>query len=162
MAPRKGIPFVDLMTPHLELEEALIEAVREVIRSAAFIGGPVLEKFEREFADFCGVEHCVGVNSGTDALRFALMAAGVGKDDIVITVPNTFVATIEAIVQAGAKPEFVDVDPQTLNLSADCLKEYLQRDCYRDQNTGLTIHRRSGRPVKAILPVHLYGQVADM
>src|SRR5947209_7105367 len=101
MNPGKGIPFLDLKTPHTELEDQLIDALKGVLRSGAFIGGPVLEQFERDFAKFCDAEHCVGVSSGTDALRFALMAAGVGNGDIVVTVANTFAATIEAIIQAG-------------------------------------------------------------
>src|SRR5437867_3033009 len=96
MDPRKGVPFLDLITPHLELEDELLRVLKDAIRSAAFVGGPLVERFERAFARFCNVEHCVGVGSGTDALRFALMAAGVGHGDIVITVPNTFAATVEA------------------------------------------------------------------
>src|SRR5437773_2330812 len=98
MNPRKGVPFLDLITPHLELEEELVQVFKDAIRSAAFIGGPIVERFERDFAQFCNAEHCVGVGSGTDALRFALTAAGVGHGDIVITVPNTFAATVEAII----------------------------------------------------------------
>src|SRR5262245_41119885 len=131
MAEGNGIPFLDLVTPHLELEEQLMDAVRGVLRTAGFIGGPVLEAFEKEFARFCNVEHCVGVASGTDALRFALMAAGVGNGDVVITVANTFVATVEAIIQAGAWPRFVDVDPKTFNMSEDALREYVQNKCER-------------------------------
>src|SRR5438105_14868788 len=101
MTTGKGIPFVDLVTPHIELEQELLDEVKVVLQTGMFIGGPVLEKFEREFAHFCNTKYCVGVSSGTDALRFALMAAGIGKGDIVVTVPNTFVATIEAIIQAG-------------------------------------------------------------
>jgi dTDP-4-amino-4,6-dideoxygalactose transaminase len=150
MTTGKGIPFVDLAAPHQELEEELMDAIRGVVRSSTFIGGPVLEQFEREFADFCGVDHCVGVSSGTDALRFALMAAGIGKGDIVVTVANTFVATVEAILQAGAIPQFVDVNPYTFNMSVDALREYLKGQSPRAAR------------VKAILPVHLYGQIGDM
>src|SRR5215813_1079294 len=100
MTAGKGIPFVDLITPHLTLEEEIVEAIRGVLRSASFIGGPVLEQFEEEFAQFCNARYCVGVSSGTDALRFALMAAGVQSGDIVVTVPNTFIATTEAITQS--------------------------------------------------------------
>src|SRR5215469_4462281 len=144
----KGVPFLDLITPHLELETQLIDAVRAVITSAMFIGGPAVEGFEREFAEFCQTKYCIAVNSGTDALRFALMAAGIGPGDIVVTVPNTFAATVEAILQAGATPQFVDVDPETSNMSAEALRAHLQ------------VH--SGEPIKAIMPVHLYGQMCDM
>jgi dTDP-4-amino-4,6-dideoxygalactose transaminase len=148
MTPRTGIPFVDLVTPHVELEEQLVDALRGLLRTGAFIGGPALTEFEAEFARFCDTDYCVGVSSGTDALRFALMAADIGPGDVVITVPNTFVATVEAIVQAGATPHFVDIDPRTFNLSVDALKEYLRT--------------RGGPHVKAIMPVHLYGQMCDM
>src|SRR5262245_38292203 len=102
MSGGKGIPFVDLVTPHVELQQELCDAAKKVITTAYFIGGPELEAFEREFAESCDSKYCVGVSSGTDALRFALMAADIGKGDVVITVPNTFIATVEAIVQAGA------------------------------------------------------------
>ena len=102
------IPFLDLTTPHVALEQELISVFRASLRAAAFIGGPEVESFEREFAEFCAADHCVGVGSGTDALRFALIAAGVQPRDTVVTVPNTFIATTEAISQAGARPEFVD------------------------------------------------------
>src|SRR5580692_1505009 len=122
----KGIPFVDLVTPHVELQDQLLDAAKRVLTSGMFIGGPVVEQFERDFAQFCDAKYCIGVSSGTDALRFALMAAGIGKGDIVVTVPNTFVATIEAIIQAGATPHFVDIDPRTFNMSVDALREYLE------------------------------------
>src|SRR5207302_7807110 len=98
-----------LVTPHLQLEEELISMFKKALCSAAFIGGAMVETFEKSFADYCAAEYCVGVSSGTDALRFALTAAGVNPGDVVITVPNTFIATTEAISQAGAHIEFVDV-----------------------------------------------------
>src|SRR5690348_8624922 len=110
MAGNEQIPFLDLVTPHLELEEELVWLFRGVLESAGFIGGPQVESFEREFAQFCEARHCIGVGSGTDALRFALMAAGVKPGDTVITVPQTFIATAEAISQAGARPVFVEID----------------------------------------------------
>jgi dTDP-4-amino-4,6-dideoxygalactose transaminase len=162
MITGKGIPFVDLVTPYVELQEELLAAVKGVLTSAMFIGGPVLEKFERDFAQFTDSKYCVGVSSGTDALRFALMASDVGRGDIVLTVANTFVATIEAIVQAGATPHFVDIDPLTFNMSVDSVREFLQSQCRRDSKSGLPVHSKSGQPVKAIMPVHLYGQMCDM
>jgi dTDP-4-amino-4,6-dideoxygalactose transaminase len=112
------IPFVDLVTPHQELEEELVGVVRNVLKTGMFAGGPMVESFEKDFARFCGTEHCVAVSNGTDALRFALIAAGVEPGDCVITVSNTFVATVEAILQVGAQPQFVDIDPRTFNMSA--------------------------------------------
>jgi len=156
-----GIPFVDLVSPHRELKEQLLDAVEGVLTSAMFIGGPILEAFEQEFAQFCGTKYCIGVNSGTDALRFALMAADIGRGHIVITVANTFVATVEAILQAGARPHFVDVDPATYNMSPEALRSFIHNEC-ENGTSGTLIHRKSGEIIKAIMPVHLYGQVCDM
>src|SRR6266576_5601076 len=102
------VPFLDLVTPHQELESELLAVVKKTFATAGFIGGPMVDEFEREFAEFCDAQFCVGVNSGTDALRFAFMAAGVAPGDIVVTVPHTFIATTEAISQAGARIAFVE------------------------------------------------------
>jgi dTDP-4-amino-4,6-dideoxygalactose transaminase/serine acetyltransferase len=155
------IPFLDLVTPHLEMEQELIAAFRQSLRTAAFVGGQAVEDFEREFAKFCDTSFAVAVSSGTDALRFALMACGIAVGDVVVTVPNTFIATTEAVSQAGATPEFVDVDERTGNISIERLTHYLAKQCRRD-DAGKLISLRSGRPVTAVLPVHLYGQMADM
>ena len=156
------IPFLDLVGPHLEMEEELVAVFRTALRSAAFIGGRAVQDFENAFAEFCEVSHCVGVGSGTDALRFALIAAGVSHGDGVLTVPNTFIATTEAISQAGAEPEFVDIDERTYNLDPEQLCEFLETKCDFDQLTGKPISRRTGRLITAVVPVHLYGQTADM
>jgi dTDP-4-amino-4,6-dideoxygalactose transaminase len=155
------VPFLDLITPHVRLEEELVQVFRQALRSAAFIGGAAVAGFERDFADFCQTEDSVAVNSGTDALRFALMACGVRSGDVVLTVPHTFIATTEAISQAGALPEFVDIDERTYNLDPVQLRHYLENECAKDP-MGRLLSRRSGRPVTAIVPVHLYGQMADM
>ena len=155
------IPFLDLVTPHLELESELVSVFRRGLRSAGFVGGSMVEEFEKAFAAFCDAGHCVAVNSGTDALRFALMASGVKPGDIVLTVPNTFIATTEAISQAGATPEFVDINEHTSNMSVERLQHYLETNCGRD-SLGKLISLRSGRRVSAVVPVHLYGQMADM
>src|SRR5258706_10424613 len=93
MSVNDKIPFLDLVSPHLELEEELVSVFRTAIRTAGFVGGPMVDEFERDFANYCGTRHCVGVANGTDALRFAIMAAGVRPGDTVVTVPNTFIAT---------------------------------------------------------------------
>ena len=155
-----SIPFLDLITPHVELERELTEVFHKALHTAGFIGGAMVEDFEKAFATFCETTHSIAVSSGTDALRFALMAAGVTSGDVVVTVPHTFIATTEAISQAGALPEFVDIDERTYNLSPEKLQDYLEQ-CSRDKS-GKLISRRSGRPVTAIVPVHLYGQMADM
>ncbi len=162
MIGHDNIPFLDLVAPHLELEEELVSVFRSVLKTAGFVGGPMLEEFEREFAHFCGVQYCVGVGSGTDALRFALMAAGVKPGDTVVTVPNTFIATAEAISQAGARPDFVDVQERTFNMDPRKLREYLETSCRLNPATGKLLSRKMPRPVTAIVPVHLYGQTADM
>jgi dTDP-4-amino-4,6-dideoxygalactose transaminase len=161
MTEQPSVPFLDLVTPHRELEEELVAAFREALHTAAFVGGPQVEAFEHEFAAYCGTRYCVGVANGTDAVRFALMAAGVGKADAVVTVSHTFIATVEAISQAGAETEFVDIDERTYCMSPEALAEYLGR-CRTDVVTGRPLGLRTGRPIKAIVPVHLYGQVADM
>jgi dTDP-4-amino-4,6-dideoxygalactose transaminase len=156
------IPFLELVAPHVELEQELVSVFRSALKTAGFVGGSMVEGFEREFAQFCGVQFCVGVASGTDALRFALIAAGVQRGDTVLTVPNTFIATAEAISQAGAEPDFVDIDERTYNMDAQKLQEYLETRCHVDRATGKLLNQSTGRPVTAIVPVHLYGQTADM
>jgi dTDP-4-amino-4,6-dideoxygalactose transaminase len=161
MSVTSNIPFLDLITPHVELEEELVGVFRRALATASFIGGSMVEDFEQDFASFCGVDHAIAVSSGTDALRFALMACGVQAGDVVITVPHTFIATTEAVSQAGALPEFVDIDEQTYNMSIGKLQHFLEVQCIRDAS-GQMLSRRNGRPVTAIVPVHLYGQMADM
>ncbi len=161
MSHSQNIPFLDLVSPHVELEQELTEVFQKVIRSAGFIGGPMVEGFEKAFATFCDTKFAVANSSGTDALRFALMVCGVQNGDVVVTVPHTFIATTEAISQAGALPEFVDIDEKTYNMDPEKLREYLETQCTKDKSGNL-ISRRSGRPVTAIVPVHLYGQMADM
>jgi len=155
------VPFLDLVGLHKPLEEKFVEVFREAVQSGRFSGGPQVEGFEKEFAEFCGIKYCVGVASGTDAVRFALMACDVRKGDAVVTVSHTFIATVEAICQAGAVPEFVDIDERTYNMSPDALESYLSK-CLRDTKTGRPVGEKSGLPIKAIVPVHLYGQVCDM
>jgi len=156
------IPFLDLVSPHLEMEEELVTIFRTALHNAAFVGGKAVQDFENAFAEFCEVNYCVGVSSGTDALRFSLIAAGVSPGDSVLTVPNTFIATTEAISQAGAQPEFVDIDERTYNMDPEELCEFLETKCDLDQLTGRPVSRRTRRMITAVVPVHLYGQTADM
>jgi len=157
-----NIPFLDLVTPHRQLEGELVAVFKQALATAGFIGGPMVAGFEQDFAQFCGTRHCVGVGSGTDAVRFALIATGVKPGDVVVTVSNTFIATTEAITQAGAIPDFVDVDERTYNMDPERLRYYLQALCRVDGTTGRVYNKRLGRPVAAIVPVHLYGQPVDM
>ena len=150
-----NIPFLDLKAQYKQIEHEVLPMLTEAMANGAFIGGPQVLNFEAEFAEFCDSTYCAGVNSGTDALRFALMAVGVGPGDEVITVPNTFIATTEAISQVGATPVFVDIDEQTYNMDPNKLEAYLKK---RSAHSAM---RNASRP-KAVLPVHLYGQPADM
>ncbi|HSY11687.1 MAG TPA: DegT/DnrJ/EryC1/StrS family aminotransferase [Verrucomicrobiae bacterium] len=156
------VPFLDLVTPHVEMEEQLVAEFRAALRTAGFIGGKPVDNFEAAFAEFCDTRYCVGVGSGTDALRFALTAAGVAPGDSVLTVANTFIATTEAITQAGAMPEFVEIDERTYNIDPRKLREHLEQNCDRDPESGRPRSRRTGQTITAIVPVHLYGQMADM
>jgi dTDP-4-amino-4,6-dideoxygalactose transaminase len=160
MAVMTSVPFVDLLASHRELEARLVEIFRSTLQTGGFVGGPMVADFERAFADFCQCRDAVGVATGTDALLFALLASGVERGDVVVTVPHTFIATVEAIEQAGAIPEFVDVDPHTGNMDASSLRAYL--DACRREPDGRPVSARSGRRVAAVVPVHLYGQMADM
>jgi dTDP-4-amino-4,6-dideoxygalactose transaminase len=162
MTSPSKVPFLDLVTPHQELEAELLAVARKVFSNAGFIGGPMVEDFEREFAAFCDSRYCVGVNSGTDALRFAFMAAGIGQGDIIVTVPHTFIATTEAISQAGAQIAFVDIDESRYTMDPEKLRDYLETNCDFDSKTKKLTERKSGLRVAAIVPVHLYGQTADM
>src|SRR5207302_3805158 len=135
---------LDLKAHHAPLTEEFERAIREVIESSAFAGGPFVERFEEEFASFCGSSYAIGVGNGTDALWLALLALGIGEGDEVITVPNTFIATAEAITYCKARPVFVDVDPDTFTMNPAELEKSLTKK------------------TKAIIPVHLFGQPADM
>src|SRR5215469_5367556 len=162
MVNRTKVPFLDLVTPHKQLEDELLDVVRQALRNAGFIGGPMVEAFERDFAAFCDTSCCVAVNSGTDALRFSLMAAGIEPGDIVVTVPHTFIATTEAITQSGGQIAFVDIDERTYTLDPEKLREYIATECHFDAQSRTLLERNSNRRVRAVVPVHLYGHTADM
>ncbi len=146
------IKFVDLAAMNDEIRDRVDRELSEIHKNTAYIGGPHVEAFEKEFAAFLGVRHVIGVGSGTDALRLALMALDVGAGDEVITTPMTFIATAASIIQTGAKPVFVDVDPETCNLSPAAVRAYLAA------NRAGNGHARK----QVILPVHLYGLPAAM
>ena len=138
------VPFLDLKAHHDPIRQEVMAAMNEVIDENAFAGGKYVTRFENDYAPYCDAKFCVGVANGTDSLWFALLALGVGRGDEVITVPMTFMATTEAITYAGAKPVFVDIDPVTYTMDATKLEAAI---------TPRT---------KAIMPVHLFGQCADL
>ena len=138
------VPFLDLKALHREIKPEVIKCLNDVMENTAFVSGPFTQKFEEEFAEFCGAKYCIAVNSGTSALHVALLAHGIQPDDEVITVPNTFISTTWAISYCRAKPVFVDVDPKTWLINPELIEQAIT------PNT------------KAIIPVHLYGQPADM
>ncbi len=146
------VPFFDLTRQYKAIEEEILSATKRVFEKGRFILGEEVSAFEEEFARYCGVRYGVGVNSGTDALYLALKAAGIGKGDEVITVANSFIASALAISFTGAKPIFVDIEPETYNLDPNALEHLLKRQ----RTTG------KKQRIKAILPVHLYGHPAEM
>jgi dTDP-4-amino-4,6-dideoxygalactose transaminase len=158
----QNIPFLDLISPHRELKKELLAICEKAFDTAGFVGGPMVKNFEEEFAQYCTAKHCVAVNSGTDALRFAYIAGGVKPGDEVITVPNTFIATSESISQTGAFPVFVDIDGQTYNLDPAKLRKFLETRCKKDARSKRPVNSQTGRTITAIVPVHLYGQMANM
>src|SRR5271169_960630 len=138
------VPYFDLKAEYASLRDEILPALDRVCRNASFILGEEVERFEKEFAGFCEVKHCIALNSGTSALHLGLLALGVQPGDEVITTPNTFLATAEAITYCGARPVLVDIDPATANIDPKLLE-------------------RSISPrTRAIIPVHLYGRPVDM
>src|SRR5215831_5267312 len=158
----KGVPFLDLVTVHRELRDELRAVFDSALDAAGFIGGPMVRDFEREFAELCESRFGIGMASGTDAVRLALAAAGVRPGDTVLTVPLTFFATTEAISQAGAQFDFVDIDPRTYTMDPEKLSAYLDGRCTRNGQSRRVVSKRTGCPVTAVIPVHLYGQTANM
>ncbi len=142
------IPLLDLKAQYYTYREEIKEAIEEVLESQHFILGPKVKEFEEEIARYCVVKEAVGVASGTDALLLSLMAIGIGHEDEVITTPYTFFATAEAIFRLGASPVFVDIDPQTYNIDPERIEEHLKKHPFPR--------------LKAIIPVHLFGQCTDM
>ncbi len=155
------VPFVDLSQQHREIRDEIDSAIKEIIDQSRFVGGPHVESFERDFAAYCGTQYAVACKSGTDALKLALMAVGVGTGEEVITVSHTFIATVEAITSVGAHPVFVDIDKATYQISPDRVAEFLEGEC-RVEKDGNVVNKNSDRPVVALLPVHLYGLPSDM
>jgi dTDP-4-amino-4,6-dideoxygalactose transaminase len=155
------VPFVDLRAMHEEVRPEIEAAFTNVFEHSAFVGGSIVDMFEKNFAAYCGARSAVACSSGTDAVKLALMVAGVRAGDAVITVSHTFIATVEAITLIGATPVFVEIDADTYHLSIHALEEFFEEKCYLGPD-GHWVDAESGLPVAAVLPVHLYGLVADM
>jgi len=158
--PAMQVPLLDLKPQYRPLAAEIQAAIEKVCANQHFILGPGVKELEASVAAYSQCRHGIGVSSGTDALLLALMALGIGPGDAVITSPFTFFATAGTIARAGARPLFCDIDPVTFNLSPAALQTFLEKHCER--RAGELLHRGSGARVRALMPVHLYGQVADM
>src|ERR1700682_4903798 len=157
--PAMQVPLLDLKPQYRPLAAEVQAAIEKVGANQHFILGPGVKELEASVAAYSQCRHGVGVSSGTDALLLALMALGIGPGDAVITSPFTFFATAGTIARAGARPLFCDIDPVTFNISPAAIARFIATQC--EQRDRTLIHRASGTRVRALMPVHLYGQVAD-
>jgi len=157
---KANIPFFDLTRQISAIKRELKKLFVEVLASGSFILGEWVEKFEREVADYVGVSHAIGVASGTDALKLAYQALGIGQGKGLITTPLTFFATVGAMLQLGIRPFFVDIDPVSFNIDPAALRKFLEKECRRSGKS--CIHIKTGTKVSGIVPVHLFGQMAPM
>ena len=145
------VPLLDLKGQYSVIKDEILQAANEVFESQYFILGPRVESLEKEIADYCFSKHAVGVSSGTDALLISLMASDIDSQNTMITVPYTFFATAGSISRVGARPIFVDIDPETYNMSPECLERTID-----------AMTRAELAKLKGVMPVHLYGQCSDM
>lgn len=155
------VPFVDLRAMHEEVRPEIEAAFTNVFDRSSFVGGLYVDTFEKNFATYCGVRQVVACASGTDAVKLALMAAGVQAGDEVLTVSHTFIASVEAITLLGAKPAFIEIDPTTYHMSPAALEAFFQEEC-RLGADGHWVDGNTGLRVTAVLPVHLYGLMVDI
>ncbi|MEN8209535.1 MAG: DegT/DnrJ/EryC1/StrS family aminotransferase, partial [Candidatus Fermentibacteria bacterium] len=155
-----AVPLLDITRQHQPIIEDLRSVFNRALETSRFIKGPEMEQLESEFAAYCGTARAVGCASGTDALILALMAVGVRPGDFVLTTPFTFFASAGAIVRAGGTPVFLDILPDTFNIDPDLLSAWLTDNCVVT-NRGV-VHKSNGTRIAAVMPVHLFGQVADM
>jgi dTDP-4-amino-4,6-dideoxygalactose transaminase len=157
-----NVPLLDLQAQYATIKDKVRAAVDGVLESQRFILGEQVSALEKEIADYCNVPFAVGVASGTDALLLSLKALGVGTGDAVVTVPFTFFATAGVIVNLGARPIFVDIEETGFEMDPEKLSSFLARECTFNLSTRKIIHKSSSAIIKAIVPVHLYGQCVDM
>ena len=162
--PGMKVPLLDLTQQYAKIAPAVQSAIDRVCRSQQFILGPEVRELELGLARYSGCKYGIGVSSGTDALLLALMALGIGHGDAVITSAFTFFATAGTVARLGARPVFCDIDPDSFNLSPARVADFVTRECdVRGEGPGRqVIHRGTGARVKAIMPVHLYGQICEM
>ena len=158
--PLLTVPLLELKRQYQTLAAEIMPIVKNIFENQQFILGRYVLEFEQAAAAYCNCAHAVGVSSGTDALLLALMSLGLGTGDEIITTPHTFFATAGAIARAGARPVFCDIEARSFNLDPAAVREFLQRQCER--RAGKLINGSSGAQVRALMPVHLYGQCADM
>ena len=156
---RMEVPLLDLKAQYQALKGEILPVIEKVCASQQFILGPYVKELEQRVAAYSQAAHGIGLSSGTDALLIALMALDIGQDDEVITTPYTFFATGGTVARVGARPIYVDIDPLTFNISPRGVQEYIDTHC---EFRGGRLMRRGGGHIKALIPVHLYGQVADM
>jgi dTDP-4-amino-4,6-dideoxygalactose transaminase len=154
------VPLLDLSEQYRSLAVPIRERLEEIFATQRFVLGPNVERFEKAIGQFIGTRHAIGISSGTDALLVAYMAVGLGPNDAIITTPYSFFATAGCVARTGALPLFVDIDRDTYNLSPQLLTEFLEKEC--DTRDETTVHRRTGKTVRAIVPVHLFGLCCDM
>jgi dTDP-4-amino-4,6-dideoxygalactose transaminase len=162
MRNQMNVPLLDLKAQYQTIKDEIKVAVEDVLDSQYFILGPKVVELEEAVAAYCDCQQAVGVSSGTDALVIALMAAGIGTGHGVITLPYTFFATAGSIVRVGARPFFVDIDPVTYNIDPKGIQTFIEKECNFDSSAKQLVHRKTDIVIHAIMPVHLYGQCADM
>jgi dTDP-4-amino-4,6-dideoxygalactose transaminase len=156
------VPFMDLKRQYEMIKEEIDEAIQKTMESCAFVAGEKVKEFENNFANYCGTKYAVGISTGTSAIYTALKALDIGKHDAVITVPFTFIATAEAVSFTGATPIFVDIKEDSYTIDPEKIKEYIEKKCEWIEKKGILRDQEKKLNVKAIIPVHLYGQPADM
>jgi len=156
------VPLLDLRAQYQTIKDEIKESMEEVLDSQHFILGPKVEALEDAIASYCGCKYGVGVSSGTDALLIALMVKGIGPGQGVITVPFTFFSTAGSVARVGARPFFVDIDRLTYNIDPDAIKKFVEAECNFDSGAGTLVKKTIGTRIRAIIPVHLYGQCAEM
>lgn len=158
--PINGKFNISLSRPDITSKE--VNSIINVLKTPHLCFGPRLQDFERKFAGYIGSKYAIAVNSGTSGLHLAIKSLGIGQKDAVITTPFSFIASANCMLYENALPIFVDIDPKTFNIDPERIEDFIKKRCKRDKKTGLPIDRRTGRYIKAILPVHVFGLPCEM